>query len=184
MAVVSVVASPRRDGFGARIASKVEEGIRSAGKDVVRFDLNDMKVVRQCQNCEACKKNSGICVIRDDISPVIDAVRDAEGLVFTLPIAFNEMNGLFKVFHDRMYCFLDINAVTIMPKGKKLAVVVTAGMDQDRAEKVSAAIEKVMAEHFFCVPVGRIAYTTWMMSPDDPVDQDVLQQAFDIGAKF
>lgn len=51
MAVVSIVSSPRKGGFGDRIASAMEDGIRSAGKDVERFNLNDLKVVRQCQNC-------------------------------------------------------------------------------------------------------------------------------------
>ncbi len=184
MVVVSIVSSPRRGGFGDRIAGSIEDGIRSTGKDVVRFNLNDMKSIRQCQNCEACKNNGGRCVLKDDIAPVIDAIRDAEGIVFTTSIQFNEMNGLFKTVFDRLYCFLDINASTIMPKGKKLATVVTASADQSSAERVSVALEKVMAEHFFCEPVGRMAYTTWMMPLDMPMDQAVLDEAHEIGTRF
>lgn len=184
MAVVSIVSSPRRGGFGDRIAGSIEEGARSVGKEVVRFNLNDMKSIRQCQNCEACKKNGGMCVIKDDIAPIIDAIRDAEGIVLTTSIQFNEMNGLFKTVFDRLYCFLDMNATTIMPKGKKLATVVTANADKSSAERVSADLEKVMSEHFFCVPVGRIAYTTWMMPLEMPMDQDVLDGAREIGTRF
>ena len=188
MVVISIVSSPRKGGFGDRIARRIEEGAESVGKEVVRFDLNDMRDIRQCQNCEACKSNGGICVdmrdirqcqnceacksnggicvIKDDIAPVIDAIRDAEGMILTTSIQFNEMNGLFKMVHDRLYCFLDMNATTIMPKGKKLATVVTASADQGSADRVSAALEKVMHEHFFCEPVGRMAYCTWMMPKD------------------
>ena len=180
MAVVSIVSSPRKGGFGDRIASAMEDGIRSAGKDVERFNLNDLKVVRQCQNCEACKNNGGTCVIKDDISPIIDAVRDAEAVILCTNISFNEMNGLFKLFHDRMYVFLDMNATTILPKGKKLATVVTAGLDDMSADRVSKSIEKVMAEHFFFEPVGRMTYLTW----ESPMDEGVLKEAFDIGTRL
>ena len=184
MVVISIVSSPRKGGFGDRIARRIEEGAESVGKEVVRFDLNDMRDIRQCQNCEACKSNGGICVIKDDIAPVIDAIRDAEGMILTTSIQFNEMNGLFKMVHDRLYCFLDMNATTIMPKGKKLATVVTASADQGSADRVSAALEKVMHEHFFCEPVGRMAYCTWMMPKDSPIDESVMDEAYGIGCRF
>lgn len=184
MAVVSIVASPRKNGAGDRIVGQIEAGARSAGRDVVRFNLNDMRSYRQCQNCEACKNNGGTCVIKDDISPIIDAVRDAEAVVLCTNISFNEMNGLFKLFHDRMYVFLDMNATTILPKGKKLATVVTAGLDDMSADRVSKSIEKVMAEHFFFEPVGRMTYLTWMMPRESPIDEDVLKEAFDIGTRL
>ena len=184
MTVVSIVSSPRRGGYGDRLAAKVEEGIRSVGRDVVRFDLNAMREIRQCQNCEACKSDGGMCVLRDDIAPVIDAVRDAEGIVMTTSIQFNDMNGLFKTVFDRLYCFLDMNATTIMPKGKRLAVIVTASADQGSAERVSADIERVMSQHFFCEPVGRMAYCTWMMPLDMPIDDAVLDEALAIGTRF
>ena len=184
MTVVSIVSSPRKGGFGDRIAAEIEEGARSAGKDVVRFDLNDLRSIRQCQNCESCKHNGGACVLKDDIAPVIDAIRDAEGIVLDTSIQFNEMNGLFKTVFDRLYCFLDMNATTIMEKGKKVAVVVTASADADSAERVSKSIEKVMSEYFFFEPVGRMTYLTWMMPKESPIDEDVLRQAYEIGTRL
>ena len=184
MTVVSIVSSPRKGGFGDRIASAMEEGVGSAGKEVERFNLNELKVIRQCQNCEACKNNGGVCVIKDDIAPVIDAIRDADGIILDTSIQFNEMNGLFKVVFDRLYCFLDMNATTIMDKGKKVAVIVTASADADSAERVSKNLEDVMCQHFFCEAVGRIAYCTWMMPKEMPIDDAVLDEARSIGARF
>lgn len=181
MTIVSLVSSPRRGGFGDRIVGRIEEGAESAGAKVVRFDLNSMVAVRQCQNCEACKRNGGTCILKDDIAPVIDAIRAADGLIMATSIQFNDMNGLFKMVFDRLYCFLDMNATTIMPKGKKLAVLVTASADEVSAERVSADIERVMSQHFFCEPVGRIAYCTWMMPKDSPIDDSVMERAYGIG---
>lgn len=183
MVVVVLISSPRKAGSGRMIADKIVEGIESTGKDVEIHFLNDMKRFRQCQNCEGCKQ-SGRCVIDDDISPIIDSIRDCEGMVMVSSIEFNELNGLFKILEDRFYCFLDINASTRLPKGKKLATVITAGLDSDSADRVSRSMEKVMSEHFFFESVGRIAYTNWLMPAGTSVDEDVLKNAYEIGCRF
>ncbi len=181
--IVSIVASPRREGYGTTLTSAIVEVARSNGKEVREFFLNDMSSFRQCQNCEACK-SSGICVLDDDISPIIDAIRDADGLILCTSINFNDSNGLFKILLDRFYCFLDANATTIMPKGKKVAVIVTASADQGSADRVALDLEKVMSQHFFCEPVGRIGYCTWMMPVGMPIDDDVMEEARRIGGAF
>lgn len=138
---------------------------------------------KQCQNCECCKSD-GVCILDDDFKRVIEDIRECESLIICTSINFNEVNGLFKMLQDRMYCFLDMNASTILPKGKKLATVVTAGLDTTSAEKVSIGLEKVFKEHFFFEPVGRIAYTGWMMPLDMPVDETVLNEAYEIGKRL
>lgn len=184
MTVVVLVSSPRSGGFGDRMAQSVADGIASAGKEAKVHHLNDMVSFRQCQNCGACKENGGKCIIDDDIAPMIDDIRDCEGMVFVTSIAFNEVNGLFKMVQDRMYCFLDMNACTIMPKGKRVAVIVTAGADETSADRVARGLEKVMVEHFFCESVGRLAYTTWMMPAESPIDKEILEQLAEIGKRF
>lgn len=183
MTVVSIVSSPRKGGFGDQLASKVEEGARSAGKEVVRYSLNDMRAIRQCQNCEGCK-DTGVCVIKDDIAPVIDAVRDAEGIILVTSINFNDTNGLFKMLLDRFYCFLDRNSTTVMPKGKKVAVIVTAGADQASADRVATDLNNIMTQHFFCESVGKMAYNTWMMPKELPIDQSALDEAYAMGVRM
>ncbi len=181
--IVSIVASPRPDGFGATLTSHMVEEARSAGKDVKEYRLNELQSFRQCQNCEACK-TSGSCILDDDFSQIIDDIRDAEGMILCTSINFNDSNGLFKMLLDRFYCFLDINASTIMPKGKKVAIIVTASADQTSADRVALDLEKVMSQHFFCEPIGRIGYCTWMMPIGVPIDDDVIEQAKEIGRRF
>ena len=184
MTVVVVVSSPRRNGFGEAIASRMVDGIKAAGRDVKVYHLNDMRSFRPCQSCDACKNNDGRCVLKDDLSPLIDDVRDAEGIVHVASIRFNDTDGMFKTYFDRFYCFLDASASTIMPKGKKVATVVTASADETAAEKVSVELEKVMAQHFFCDPVGRLTYCTWMLPPGEFADDSVLDKAEEIGRLF
>ena len=182
--IVSIIASPRREGYGATLAGKVSESARAAGAQVDEHLLNDMRTFRQCQNCESCKRGNGRCILDDDISPIIDAVRDADGILLCTPIAFNDADGLFKMVLDRFYCFLDANAATVMPRGKSVAVIATAGADESGAERVSKGLEDIMTQHFFCESVGRIAYCIWMMPPGMPIDDDVIAEAESIGRRL
>ena len=184
MTVVVVVSSPRRNGFGETIASRMVDGIKAAGRDVKVYHLNDMRDFRPCQSCDRCKDNGGRCVLRDDLAPLMDDVRDAEGIVHVASIRFNDTDGMFKTYFDRFYRFLDASASTILPKGKKVATVITASADESAAEKAAVELEKVMEQHFFCVPVGRLTYVTWMMPAGEFADDSVLDEAEEIGRRF
>ncbi len=181
--IVSIIASPRKNGFGATLAGAVAEGARASGAEVVEYRLNDMETYRQCQNCGACKE-SGECVLKDDIAPIIDSVREADGIILCTSINFNDADGLFKMVLDRFYCFLDMNASTILPKGKKAAVIVTAGADETGAERVAKGLEAIMTQHFFCKSVGTLPYCTWFMPVGMPVDADVMTEAREMGARM
>ena len=54
-----------------------------------------------CIGCLACQ-NTGKCVLNDDISKVIDKVKNADILVFATPIYYYAMSGQLKTFLDRM----------------------------------------------------------------------------------
>ena len=181
--IVSIVASPRKDGFGATIAKEVADAAIASGSEVTEYRLNDMESYRQCQNCEACKK-TGRCILKDDISPIIDSIRDADGMILCTSINFNDADGLFKMVLDRFYCFLDANASTILPKGKRVAIIVTAGADDSSAERVAKGLEAIMTQHFFCESAGILPYCTWFMPVGMPVDENVLSKAREMGSRL
>lgn len=54
-----------------------------------------------CIGCLACQ-NTGKCVLNDDISKIIDIVKNADILVFATPIYYYAMSGQLKTFLDRM----------------------------------------------------------------------------------
>ena len=184
MTIVVLISSPRKGGFGERIALRVAEGAESAGNDVDVIHLNNLVRIRQCQNCGSCKMNGSKCVIDDDAVAVLDAIERADGIVISTSINFNSANGLFKIVLDRMYRFMDANACSTLPKGKKVAIIVTAGADSASAAKEADGLERIMTQHFYCESLGTIAYNTWMMDKDMPVDDDVMERAFGIGTRF
>lgn len=184
MSIIVVVSSPREGGFGRRIAEKVAEGITEAGKEAKIVLLNDLGPVKQCQNCEACKKNGCHCVIKDGITPLLEEIRGCEGIVHVTSINFNHVNGLFKTYFDRYFCFLDENSTSVFPQGKKVATIVTAGADDTAAEKEAAEYQKIMVQHFQCEPVDTLIYTSWFLPAGEFADDSVLDRAFELGKKF
>jgi multimeric flavodoxin WrbA len=183
MSIVIVVSSPREGGFGRRIAEKVAEGIAQAGKKAKIVLLNDLGPVKQCQNCEACKKNGCHCVIKDGITPLLEEIRESEGIVHVNSINFNHVSGLFKTYFDRYFCFLDENSSSTFPTGKKVATIVTAGADDTAAEKEAEEYQKIMAQHFLCEPVGTLTYTSWFLPAGEFADDSVLDRALELGSK-
>lgn len=181
--IIAVNAGTRSGGSGETIMNAVAEGAREAGKDVKTYNLNELGPLRECQNCQACRR-TGKCVLADPIADIMGELRDAEGLIQSTPISFNVENGLYRIFQNRFYCFLDMNFSTDLPKGKKLVTIVTCGLDKDAAENVSKRLERTIQQHFFFEPIGRIVHNTYLNPASARDDEDVLENARAVGRKF
>jgi hypothetical protein len=114
----------------------------------------------------------------------MDEVRDCEGLIQSTPISFNVENGLYRIFQNRFFSFMDMNFSTTIPKGKKLVTIVTCGLDNDAAEKVSIRLERTIEQHFFFEPVGRIVINTFLNHDAAKDDDELLERARSLGRKF
>ncbi len=105
MKIVAVLGSPRLNGNSALIAGRFLETARSLGAETRSFALNAL-AYRGCQACMSCKKNSETCVLKDDLSEVLEAVRETDVLVLASPVYYGDVTGQMKLFIDRNYCFL------------------------------------------------------------------------------
>lgn len=95
--IIIIDGGPRRDMNTARMLQKVSEGARSAGEDIeVRtirlYDLD----YKGCLSCMACKikdRASNVCRFKDALTPVLEEIAHADGLVLGSPIYFGEVTG-------------------------------------------------------------------------------------------
>ena len=130
--VVCVLGSPRPEGNSATLAMRVAEAARAGGAEVRAFRLYELQF-RGCIACMACKKGAERCVIQDDLTPVLEAVREADLLVLASPIYFGQVTGEFKSFLDRTYSFLTPEYITSttnrsrLTPGRKCVMVLTQG---------------------------------------------------------
>jgi len=103
--LVCLHGSPRPGGNSADIAGAVCAAAQSAGAEVRTFRLNSLKY-SGCQGCLACKKSSEVCILKDDLTEVLEAVRGCDGLIVATPVYFGEVTAQLKGFIDRSFCYL------------------------------------------------------------------------------
>ena len=181
--IVMVIGSPRKGSNSELIADKIAEGAKANGYEIVKYKINDLKNVRGCQGCGACKK-AGVCVQNDDIKPILEDIKVSDGVILATPEYFGQPTAQFRLAQDRMFSFVDGTFTPVFPAGKKCAVAVTCGTGYDGAVAMADQIEGVMAGFFKFQPLGKIVVKGAMAPGCVADDKDVMDQALAIGKKF
>ncbi|HSL41613.1 MAG TPA: flavodoxin family protein [Desulforhopalus sp.] len=133
MKVSVILGSPRRKGNSATLARIIAGSLAERGAEITLHLLNDL-VFKGCQGCGACKKSSEVCVVNDELAPVLEDVRAAEVLILATPVYWGEVSAQLKAFIDRTYSYLTPDFMTAakkhrLPPGKKLVFIQTQGAD-------------------------------------------------------
>lgn len=124
--IVAVVASPIVDGNSDTIVSAVTDGAMGLSTNIIElFRLDKFRTLRGCSACNDCKK-TGRCIHNDEIQDILDAIRDADVVIMSTPVYFNEVASQYKVLEDRMYSFYNNDASHNITAGKKAVIVVTS----------------------------------------------------------
>ena len=131
MKVVSLLGSPRRNGNSTQLAETVASVFEEKGNQVQRFFLNEIEF-KGCQACRACKGKSEICIVDDDLAPVLEAVKEADVIIMATPVYWGDVSAQLKTFIDRTYSYLTPNFMTEevkhrLPQGKKLVFIQSQG---------------------------------------------------------
>jgi multimeric flavodoxin WrbA len=122
MKIVAVLGSPRPRGNSSTLARAFLLAAVERGAEITEYLLNDMDY-QGCQGCGACKTKSEICVLEDDLAPVLKAVKEADLLVLASPVYFGDLNGQLKCFFDRTYSFFNPDFSSRVPPGKKAVLI-------------------------------------------------------------
>lgn len=107
MKVYAINGSPRKNKNTAILLNKALEGAASQGADTEMVHLYDINF-KGCQSCMACKnKNSGTfgkCAMRDELTPVLDKLKDAGAIIMGSPVYYGAATGEMRSFFER-FCF-------------------------------------------------------------------------------
>ena len=103
--VLGINGSPRKAWNTATLLEKALEGAASVGARTELVHLYDLDFTG-CTSCFACKlkggKSYGRCAVRDELSPVLDRVREADALVLGSPIYFGTAAGMMRCCMERL----------------------------------------------------------------------------------
>ena len=127
MKVVCLLGSPREKGNSATIANRFCNTAEKFGAEIKTFVLNNLEY-RGCQGCMVCKTRLDKCVLEDDLTEVLEAVRETDVLVLASPVYFWDISSQLKAFIDRTFSYLVPDFITNPVKsrlvpGKKLVFI-------------------------------------------------------------
>ena len=102
--IIAVNAGPRMGWNTETLITEASKGAESAGAEVIRFDLFRLDKYTGCISCFGCKKEKmkGHCICRDGLTPVLDAIREADGLIIGSPNYLSEMTASFRALYERL----------------------------------------------------------------------------------
>ena len=131
MKIICLLGSPRDDGNSTTIADKFIKTAVSLGAEIRTFMLNRL-IYSGCQGCCKCKTTLNTCAVKDDLTEVLEAVKEADVVVLATPVYFGDVPGQVKSFVDRAYSYMVPNYVnnpkcSRLAPGKKLVLIITQG---------------------------------------------------------
>ena len=131
MKITCLLGSPRVKGNSEILARTFLDKAESLGAETQVFALNKLKY-RGCQGCMGCKTRYEECVIKDDLTEVLDAVRHTDILILATPVYYGDVTSQLKGFIDRTFCYLVPDFHTNpnpsrLAKGKKLVFILPQG---------------------------------------------------------
>ena len=102
--IVAVNAGPRKGWNTDTLIGEATRGAEDTGAAVERFDLFRLERYTGCISCFGCKreKNKGRCVSADGLTPVLNAIRESDGLIVGSPNYLGEMTASFRALYERL----------------------------------------------------------------------------------
>jgi len=131
MHAACLVGSARKNGNTAALASMFHDGLVAGGATVSLHRLGQLRY-SGCIGCFGCKTRSDRCVVKDDLTPVLDEVRAADILVLATPVYWGDVSSQLKGFIDRCFSFLVADYPTKKERtrlapGKSMVMLVAQG---------------------------------------------------------
>ena len=166
--------SHRKYGNSDLLCDQFMRGAKEAGHQVEKIILRDKKI-NYCLACDACKRNGGTCVQKDDMNEILDKMMAADVFVLATPVYFYSMSARMKTLIDRTYAkYTEI-------RDKEMYFIITAA--DDREQYVKRAIEGFRG-FAFCLEGAKekgIIYGLGVHNAGDIKGSQAMVQAYEMG---
>jgi len=126
--VLAFCASPRKGGNTDILIDEALKGAKSVGARTEKYYIHDLKM-GYCIGCRKCKDKilPTTCVVKDDLTPVYEKIREAHCLIIGYPIYTGRESGQLAVFLDRWDCLEGPGMERTLQPGKRAMVIGTWG---------------------------------------------------------
>lgn len=139
--ILAIVSSPRKNGNTELLVDEFVKGACEAGHEAEKLCLREKKIA-PCLACEACLRNGGTCVQKDDMAQVLQKLIDADVIVLSTPVYYYSISAQMKIMIDR--CL----AGGAQMKNKEFYFITTAADSPRAMERTMADLQGFVD----CVP--------------------------------
>ena len=102
--IVAINASPRKEWNTGTLVREAARGAESEGAEVKVYDLYELDRFTGCVSCFECKlgDNKGKCMNEDGLTPVLEEIRSADGLIIGTPNYLGDASAIFRSLYERL----------------------------------------------------------------------------------
>lgn len=171
--VLILSSSPRKRGNSQLLCEEFARGAQEAGHEVTLLRLADLKI-GFCRACDACMRNGGTCVQKDDMAEVLAHFQKADVLVLATPVYFYGISAQMKTFIDRTYPIWQ-------HLGKKdVYYIISAGLSTEIIERSLGDLDGFV-EHLEEYKMAGRLYAPEVMDAGLVKEQAVMAEAYRMG---
>ena len=102
--IVAINCSPRSTWNTAILVREAAKGAEAQGAEITIIDLYKLEKFTGCVSCFGCKlpENPGKCICKDGLAPVLEAIRNADGLIIGSPNYLGDVSAGFRALYERL----------------------------------------------------------------------------------
>jgi len=152
--VYAINGSPRKRWNTATLLEQALAGAASQGAETELIHLYDLDF-KGCISCFACKlkggKSYGKCAVRDDLTPVLEKLAEADAFILGSPIYFGAVTGEMRSFMERLlfpYLAYTQPPSTVFDRKIPTAFIYTMNVSQEVAGQFQYPVHFGMNENY------------------------------------
>jgi multimeric flavodoxin WrbA len=143
MKILAFNGSPRKTWNTATLLNKALEGAASQGAETEMIHLYDLNY-KGCISCFACKTRGGpsygTCALKDDLTPVLAKVAEADAILLGSPIYFFRVTGEMRSFMERiMFPYLVYSDPwgSLFPRNINVGIIYTLNITEEEMKELT-----------------------------------------------
>lgn len=167
MRIIGINGSPRKNRNTAQLVDAALRGAASRGAEVQRIDLYDLQY-RGCVSCYACKRKDGVhgvCAQRDELTPVLEQITQADGLIVGTPMYYMDISSATAAFWERMLYSNSIYSnkrPSVFPKSIPVGLIYNMNLDTEGMQKMGVVRNQSAREYSIGATFHTKPRTLWV----------------------
>lgn len=139
--IIAINGSPRSGWNTDILIREAAAGAESEGADVEMVDLYKLEQFTGCISCFGCKTNAhrGKCIYKDALTPILEKIRNADGLILGTPIYLGEASAGFRALYERLifqYITYQLESRSYNVRSIPVVLIFTSNVSEERYAEI------------------------------------------------